>query len=278
MKHYKTIALTALISTVAYANQGEERNFGDLLPEDHFQITNSKTTLKDNADISNYEIKSSPKKDEFIYKVNTVKTPRGAIFSKKKDFKLTVERDEGKIERFTSVSFTDNKEGSSVHSVQSTSVQPNGYLNSHTNCYEEYKTGLFGVKRAKSGFKCVTVSAAVCEYLKKSEIDETMVEKINACSDVLGKLAKHQEHLYDLTKSDHKKDVAAISKLNGKIVDTKNFYELEGKTIKDVSEIVLGYGSALSQCESLREKNYLEPKQEPTEENQEGSANSGKEE
>lgn len=271
MKHYKLIALTALISTTAFAQQGEERDFGDLLPEDHFSIKHSKTVLKDNADISNYEIKSSPKKDEFVYKVNTVKTPRGKIFGKKKDFKLTVERDEGKIERFTSVSFSQDEKEPSVHSVQSTSVKPSGYLNSQTNCHEEYKTGLFGIKRAKSGFKCVTVSAPVCEYLKKSEIDELMVEKINQCADVLGKLSKHQEHLADLTKADFKKDIKAISGVNGKITDTKNFFEMEAKTIKDVSEIVLGYGSALSHCESLEKSNYLEPKPEPTEET-EGSS------
>lgn len=267
MKHYKLLVLTVLVTTAAYAQQGEERDFGDLLPEGHFKINHSKTTLKDNADISNYEIKITPKKDEFTYKVNTAKTPRAGIFGKKKDFKLTVERDEGKITRFSSVSFSDSEASPKVHSVSSTSVLPSGYVNSHTNCYEEYKSGLFGTKKAKSGFKCVTVTAAVCEYLAKNEIDETLVEKINTCSDVLGKLSKHQEHLYDLSKNDHKKDLAAIAKVNdGKLSDAKNFYELESKTIKEVSEIVLGYGNALAQCEFLKEKNYLEPKPEPTEE------------
>src|SRR6476620_10774520 len=148
MKHYKLLALTALISTVAYAQQGEERDFGDLLPEQHFVIKNSKTSLKDTADVSNYEIKSSPKKDEFIYKVNGVKTPRGMIFGKRKDFKLTVEKEDGKVARFSSVSFTDNDKSNDVHNVQTTSVLPSGFVNSHTNCHQEYKRGLFGIKNA----------------------------------------------------------------------------------------------------------------------------------
>jgi hypothetical protein len=280
MKNYlRLITLATLVTSVAYAQQGEERNFGDLLPEQHFKINHSKTTLLDNADIKNYQISTSPKKDEFIYKVDTVKSPRTGIFGKKKDFKLNVERSEGKVTRFSSVSYTDNKENGGATALQSTSVLPSGYVDSHTSCHENYKLTMWGTKKAKSGYKCVTVSAAVCEYLAKNEIDSEMVEKINSCADVLGKLSKHQEHLFKLSKSQHKDDIAALKKVNdGKPSDTKNFYEMEGKTLADVSEIVSGYGSALAQCDFLKEKNYLAPKQEPTEETQESSGSTSREE
>lgn len=266
------LTLATLVSASAFAQQGEERDFSDLLPEQHFKINHSKTTLLDNADIKNYQISSSPKKDEFIYKVDTVKSPRTGIFGKRKDFKLDVEREEGKVVRFSSSSYSlEGKEG--VTAVQSTKVLPSGYVDSHTSCHENYKMTMWGTKKAKSGYKCVTVSAAVCEYLAKNEVDSEMVEKINTCADVLGKLSKHQEHLLSLTKTQHKADMSALKKVNGgKLSDTKNFYEMEGKTLADVSEIVSGYGSALSQCEFLKEKNYLAPKEEPTEETQESSS------
>lgn len=280
MKNYLTLlTLATLVTSAAYAQQGEERNFGDLLPEAHFKINHSKTSLLDNSDIKNYQIATTPKKDEFIYKVDTVKSPRTGIFGKRKEFKLDVERAEGKITRFSSVSYTDNKENGGVTALQSTSVLPSGYVDSHTTCNENYKITMWGTKKAKSGYKCVTVSAAVCEYLAKNEIDDELVEKINSCADVLGKLSKHQEYLLGLTKAQHKSDLSALKKVNGgSLHDSKNFYEMEGKTLADVSEIVAGYGSALAQCEFLKKQNYLAPKEEPSAENPEGSSTGAKEE
>jgi hypothetical protein len=270
MKHYlKLISLTAFASALAFAQTADDKDFGNLIPEDHFSVTNAKTSLKENADISNYQIDVTPKKDSFVYKVNDVKTPRGHIFGKKKDFKLSVERAEGKVTRISSVSFTDNNK-SGVHAVQTSTVQPDGFVNSNTNCYEDYKLGLFGTKKKSEGFKCVTVNKAVCEYFEKNQVDSALVDQINSCSDVLSKLSEHQLSLFKLSKDDQKKDVSALSKLNGKLSKTSNFYELEGKTLKSVSEIVLGYGSALSQCAFLKENNYL-PATESNPEPQESS-------
>ena len=276
MNYYlKLISLTVFASTLALAQTADDKDFGNLIPEDHFTVTNAKTTLKDNADISNYQIEVTPTKDSFTYKVNDVKTPRGHVFSKKKDFKLSVERIEGKVSRISSVSFTDNNK-SGVHAVQTSTIQHDGFVNSNTHCYEDYKLGLLGMKKKSSGFKCVTVNKAVCEYFDKNQIDSALVDKINSCSEVLGKLSEHQVSLYKLSKQDQKNDVAALSKLNGRLSDTSNFYELEGKTLKSVSEIVLGYGSALSHCEFLKENNYLPTTVESTpEEEEETPSHSG---
>lgn len=257
MKHYlKLIPLTALASALAFAQTADDKDFGNLIPEDHFRVTNAKTSLKDNADISNYQIDVTPKKDTFIYKLNNVKTPRGHIFGKKKDFKLSVERSDGKVSRISSVSFTDNIK-SGVHAVQTSTVQPDGFVNSNTHCFEDYKMGLLGTKKKREGFKCVTVNKAVCDYLSQNKIDSELIDKINSCSDVLSKLSEHQVSLFKLSKQDQKDDLAALTKLNGKLSNTTNFYELEGKTLQSVSEIVLGYGSALSHCQFLKENNYL---------------------
>ena len=130
-------------------------------------------------------------------------------------------------------------------------------MNSNTHCYEDYKLGFLGTKKKSTGFKCVTVNKSVCEYLDKNKIDSALVDQINSCSDLLSKISDHQVSLLKISKQDQKNDVSALSKLNGRLSDTSNFYELDGKTIKSVSEIVLGYGSALSHCEFLKENNYL---------------------
>jgi hypothetical protein len=275
MNHYlKLISLTAFANALAFAQTADDKDFGNLIPEDHFSVTNAKTKLKENADISNYQIEVTPKKDSFTYKVNNVKTPRGHVFGKKKDFKLSVERADGKVSRISSVSFTDNNK-SGVHAVQTSTVQPDGFVNSNTHCYEDYKMGLLGTKKKSSGFKCVTVNKAVCEYFDKNQIDSALVDKINSCSDVLSKLSEHQLSLFKISKQDQKNYVAALSKINGRLSDTSNFYELKGKTLKSVSEIVLGYGSALSHCEFLKENNYLPPTVESTPE-EEAPSHSGK--
>jgi hypothetical protein len=270
MKKYITLVTLTLFTTAAISQSGEDRDYGELLPEKHFQIKNSKTSLKDNADISNYKIIVTPKKDEFTYKVNSVRTPRGGVMMKKKDFKLEVEREDGKITRFSSVGFSSEEGG--VHNVQSTSLHTSGFIKSHTNCYEDYKFGLFGIKKQRGGFKCVTVSAPICEYLKKNQIDSVFVEKINACSNVLNKLSAHQKSLHDMSKDEHANDMSALAKINGKLSGARNFYDLESSTLKDVSEIILGYESVLDRCDSLEKKGLLAPSPTPVLESQESKS------
>ncbi len=268
------IALSSLPLTLAFA---QDRDYGNLVPEDHFEITQSKTKLKDNADISRFEIAVTPTKEEFSYKVNGVKTPKKNLFGKKSNFKLAVDKNEGKITQITSVSFTDNADKGGVHAIQSTSILPSGFVNSNTNCYEDYKLGLFGTKKQDSGFKCVTVNKDVCEYIEKNDINAALVEKINSCSDVLSKFSEHQGNLHKLSKKDQKNDVSAMTKLNGKVSNAQNFYELESKTLKDVAEIVTGYGSAIDHCEFLKENKYFSPKEESGEGTNGAKSKKGKE-
>ena len=276
MKKFITlIALSSLPLGTAFA---QDRDYGNLVPEDHFEIKQSKTKLKDNADISNFQIAVTPEKEEFSYKVTGVKTPKKNIFAKRTNFKLSVEKRDGKIAQISSVSFTNNAEKGGVHSVQSSSILPSGFVNSNTNCYEDYKIGLFGTKKKESGFKCVTVNKEVCEYIEESKIDAELVEKINSCSGILQNFGVHQEKLNKLSKKDHKKDLSALSKLNGNISNASNFYELESKTLKDISEIVLGYGSAISHCEFLKENHYFAPKDESTPQPSSPKADGAKEE
>ncbi len=274
----KIIALIALSSLPLGTTFAQDRDYGNLVPEDHFEIKQSKTKLKDNADISSFEIAVTPTKEEFFYKVSGVKTPKKNLLSKKSNFKLSVDKNEGKITQISSVSFTDNADKGGVHAVQSSSILPSGFVNSNTNCYEDYKLGIFGTKRKESGFKCVTVNKEVCEYIEKNKIDSELVEKINSCSDMLSKISDHQESLYKLSKKDQKNDLSAMTKLNGRVSDARNFYELESKTLKDVSEIVLGYGSAISHCEFLKENNYFAPKEESSSGTGESKSDGAKEE
>jgi len=274
----KIITLIALASLPVGTTFAQDRDYGNLVPEDHFEIKHSKTKLKDNADISNFQIAVTPEKEEFSYKVSGVKTPKKNIFTRRTNFKLSVEKNEGKIAQISSVSFTDNAEKGGVHSVQSSSILPSGFVNSNTNCYEDYKISFLGTKKKESGFKCVTVNKEVCAYIEESKIDAELVEKMNSCSGILEKFGDHQESLNKLSKKDHKNDMAAMRKLNGNVSNASNFYELESKTLKDISEIVLGYGSAISHCQFLKENNYFAPKDESTPQPSSPKADGAKEE
>lgn len=252
----KLFYLTLVVSTAALA-QEVERDFGDLIPETHFTITQAKTTLKDNADISNYKIEVTPKREEFTYDVAGVKTPLKKFSYKRHNFKLAVDRENGRVARVSSVGFTDNQGERDVHSVQSSSITPAGHVDSFTYCYDQYANGPFGIKKDKSGFQCVTVNKEVCAYFEKNEIDEKLVNKISECSEAMGKLAGYQKDLYALTKAGQSKDLQAIKKINGSIGSTKNYNEIDVKTLEGISQTVSGYGSALSYCEYFKEKKYF---------------------
>lgn len=255
----KTFVLFTLttLTTAAFA---QERDYGNLVPEPHFQITQKKTSLLDNADIANYQINVTPKREDFVYKVNGVTTPKKNVFSKKrKDFKLSVDREDGKVTHISSVSFTDNG-GSGVEAIQSSSISPEGYVSSTTHCYDNFNFSIFG-KRSKEGYQCVTLNRDVCEYLEKNEINSALVEQINSCTDVLNKLSEHQVNLLKISFTDQKKDLKVLDKLKNKISKATNFYEVKAQTLADVSKIVSGYGSALSHCAFLKDNDYIAPKE-----------------
>ncbi len=247
------MAALALTSPLVFAQ--DEKDFGDLVPENHFSITQKKTSLKDSTDISNYEIKVGPQKEEFTYKVNNVRTPKKVF--KKADFKLTVDRAEGKVSRITSVVFGSTEDKKGAQTLQTSVLGVDGKINSLSNCQQGYRLGWLNFKKEKSDLECLTVNKEVCSYIEKNEINDDLLEKVKNCSDILGRFSNHQEKLEKLTKDDHKENLKALEKLNGNISKTKNFYDMSPKSLEDLSHVVQGYKAASEQCQFLKDKNYL---------------------
>jgi hypothetical protein len=252
-----TLSLLATLACPLFAQ--ETRDYGDLIPEDHFQIQQKKTALKDNADITNYEIKVTPQREDYIYKVNGTRSPRKTPFKSPKDFKLRVDRDHGKISQISSVTFSSNDERAGVLSLHSSSVMSNGYINSSTSCYQTYRLGLLSLKTDKSNVNCVTVNKTACEYLEKNKIDEALVQSLNSCSDTLKKLSGHQEDLFKIVKDDARNDLSSLRQLDGRIKKLRNVYEVKEQNLEGLADIVSGYGMAISQCSFLKEKKYFRP-------------------
>jgi hypothetical protein len=260
----KLMTILALTSLPLYA-----QDYGNLVPQDFFTITNEKSLIKDQADIQNFELKSTPEKEEYIYKVNSIKTPRKGLF-KKAQFKLTVDREAGKVSRISSVNFSNEEKGLNQEMAQSTSLTSDGKVASRTLCSNQFKVNFLGLKKKNDGFKCVTVNAPICDYLSKNKIEDELTSAIKQCSDLLGKLNKFQKDLHGLAKKDYAKDVRALGKMRENLGDAKSFYELENSTLNDVADISVGYSNAIEQCNFLKDSNYL-----PTEVSEEPS-HSGK--
>ena len=253
IKNYYFVAVLAVSTPLVFAQ--EDKDFGDLVPENHFSITQKKSSLKDSTDISNYEIKVTPQTEEFTYKVNNVRTPRKVF--KKADFKLTVERAEGKVSRITSVVFGSTEDNKGAQTLQTSVLGVDGKLDSLSNCQQGYKLGWFSIKKDKSELECLTVNKDVCSYIDKKEINDELLDKVKNCSDILGRFTDHQEKLEKLTKDDHRANLKAIEKLNGNLSKIKNFYEMSPKSLEDLSHVVQGYKAASEQCKFLKEKSYL---------------------
>jgi hypothetical protein len=262
MKKHLVLLTLASLSVSSFAR---DRDYGNLVPQDYFSINQSKTSLKNNADISHFQISVTPEKEEFTYKVNDVKTPRKNLFGKKSEFKLNVDRSGGRIERISSVNFSNGENNTHSQTAQSTSLNADGGVDSRTLCSDEFKINIFGLKKKETGFKCVTVNNDVCDYVVKNNIQEEIVGKIKSCSDLLGKLTKFQKDLNDMSKKDQSKDMKALTKLNGRLSDSRNFYEMDPGTLNDVTEIASGYSNAIAQCDYLKENNYFGESEKKTE-------------
>lgn len=243
---------------LAFAQEAE-RDFGDLATGKFFTITQKRTTMKDSADISNFEIKVSPEKEEFIYKVNSVRTPR-KFLKKNGDFKLTVERKEGKISRISNVDYSSKEDTTGEKFLSTSAIGADGKVDSITNCTQNYKFGWFNMKTDKSDQICVTVNKDICEYMDKNGIDKALYDKLKSCSDLFTKLDEHQKKLAELGKEDHASNMKALSKLDGQVGSVEMFYNLEAKTLKNVSLLTDGYAFGLSVCDFLKEKKYLREK------------------
>jgi hypothetical protein len=269
----KIIFLASVISLSSFA-RADDRDYGNLIPGDHFQINQSRAKLKESADISNFEIKVTPEREEFTYKVNSSKTPR-KISGKKASFKLTVEKVGGKVSRITSMDFLNGDTDQKGQLIQSNLIDESGYVKSSTGCFEDYKTGIFDFKSNKTGQRCITVNTNVCLYLENNKVDKELVNEIKSCSDLLSSLSQHQSKLIEMSREEQKADLKAISKLNSRFIPTKfrNYFELESKTLSDVSEITQGYEKAISQCQHLKTNDYLAPpKAIPVDEKNESSS------
>jgi len=247
----KLMTILALTSLPLYA-----QDFGNLVPQNFVSITNLKSEVKDRTLSPDVDYKSSADKEEFKYKVNTIKTPRKGFFQKAQ-FKLTVDKADGKVSRITSVNYSNEEKDLNQEMAQSTSLTADGKVSSRTFCSNQFKINFLGLKKKNDGFKCVTVNAPICDYLSKNKIEEELTSAIKQCSDLLGKLDKFQKDLHGLAKKDYAKDVRALGKIHENLGDAKSFYELENSTLNDVADISVGYTNAIEQCNFLKEANYL---------------------
>jgi hypothetical protein len=256
MKYLSPLALLTLVfSTTAMSQQG--RDFGDLVPDGQFSITQEKTNLLDSEDLTHYIIKGTPGQEEYTYKLNSVRTPKG-LLRKKKNFKLEVTRNNGKLERISSVSYNssdDNKSGNYL--AQSSSLDSEGKVTSITTCGEEYGFGWFGGTKKDAGVNCLTVNVEACEYLQEKSIDQELINDFKVCTDILGKFAEHQGKLVSLIQQDHENNIKVLGKLEGKAKSGKNALEVPAKSLKDVGNMIDGLGKAVGQCNFLEERGYL---------------------
>jgi|GEM_PF-4463807 len=273
MKKYTFLVCLATLSSSLVFAQVEERNYGEVLGLDHFDVTNSKSKLRESADITNYQIETSPEKDTFTYKVNTEKTPRARIFGKSKESVLVVNREKSKITNIASVGYLDAGDGKGEQFLERIVIDSDGSLRSHTSCMNHYKTNFFGTqKNLAVGDKgtpsdCVTISPVVCDYLEQNKINKELNGKINECASLLSSVAEHQKKLSGLVKKEQKESLKVLSKLRKDKIKLRSFYDLEAETVQDVSDVMNGYAKAIVQCQTLKQKGFFaavkeEPKKE----------------
>ena len=248
-----------LVSSFALA-QESERDYGNLVPEHFFKITQKKTSLEDNPEIANYKIVVSPIREEFTYKFEPVRTPKKIPFGKSKDFKLVVDREHGNIKRISSLNFSSGSDGYGDQTVITASLGNDGFIDSLSSCSQDYYMGRLGIKKDKSNFQCITINRDICDYIEKSKIDNELVQKISNCSEILGKMHSHQDYLREASKTDSKNDISALNKLDGRLKDVKNFYQFSGNSLLDVSDMATGYSKAIKHCNFLKQNNYLREK------------------
>lgn len=266
------LATVALSTSFAFAQEAN-KDFGDLVPGNNFSITQQKTDLKDNADISNFQIKVSPQKEEFLYKVNSVRTP--GMF-KKGSFKLMVDRKDGKVTRITSEDYASHEDNSGTQGLRTVTLGTDGKVDSLTHCFQDYGFGLLNSQSNKSDFHCQTLNRDACNYLENNAVNEALLEKINNCSDMLGKFTEHQSKLAEMTNDDNNTNLKALG-LKGGFLNffkstPKNFYDISTDTLKGISSVSQGYTRAVAQCKFLKEKDYFraEVKPEVKDENKDG--------
>ena len=246
--------LLSSLALMSISIQAQERDFGNLIPGSNFTIK-GKTLVKEDADISNYEIKVTPELEEFTYKPNSIKTPRGVF--KRKNEKLVVKRDGGKVVRINSLNFDgDGKQGSQNH--QAVNLSTEGKVNSLTSCYQKFKSNFLGMKKNDSSVRCITITSDVCDYLKKNDVNAAMLKKINSCNEVLQEFQKHQGYVNKHTKYIAKNNIDELSKLDKKLTSVQNLYEIENDSLTNLSDIVDGYERAIGSCDFLEEEGYLE--------------------
>jgi hypothetical protein len=250
----KLTFILALTSLPLYA---QNKDFGDLaFPNDRFSITNEKSTFKNEADIHNYEVKKTPEKEEYVYKPTSIKTPQRGL--KKANFKLTVEREAGKVSRISSVSYeNDQEDESNSQMAKTTTLNPSGKVDSYTWCGKEFKIGKLGFKKKTTGISCNTVNPQVCDYISKNKINEELYKKVRECGDLLQKVSGFQKDLHNLSKKDHAENMSSIAKMNVNFSNTTNYQELEATSLRAVSSIAASYEDAINSCEFLRESKYL---------------------
>lgn len=255
MKRLFGLSILSFFSISAYSQVATDRDYGTLVPDNRFTITHEKTDFKDRSDVTSFVHTATPKGELITYKVKDVKSP------KKKDFKVSIERMEGKLSRITAIDFASNG-SQGVHAVNSAAINQNGYVTSNTHCSDEYTLGFLNSKKDEVSFNCVTVNKAVCDYIEANKIDADLIAEVSACTETMKKFAEHQIALKAASKEEHETNMNAMEDLNGNLSKARNFYELEPKTLKDLADVVNGYTEAQNYCKFFKDENILDVKKD----------------
>lgn len=251
-------SIMLLTAMTVHAQDQAPQDFGSLVNAEHFSIPlKARTVLK--VDSTNFTIKQDDRSEEFSFTMKDVKTPRKTPFSKHSQFKLEVKRNKDQqVERITSRSYANDQENAKKgqQTSQSTSIDENGFVNSHTVCREDYKINFLGMKSKKSGYLCITISPVICKFIKDNKIDEAMVAEFKECNTTFSNLAKFQDGINKEAPKTADKDISAIKDVAGG-GDYRKFYELEANTLSNLGEMIAGYEEAIGQCNKLASDGYF---------------------
>jgi hypothetical protein len=260
----KKLMLWTVSLTLSIATAHAQRDYGDLVEVDHFEIKSDKVSVKDYGKLaSNYVITRTDKFEEFTYKASGVKTPKDNLFSKARDFKLVVERKDGAIKRISSISYENLEEGG--RSSQSTALlSSTGLIESYTRCTQDYLIGRLGAKRKSQDTNCITISEGICSRFETEQIDRALVTDINNCSNLMNRMKEHQVNFEILSEENARSDLKALKKIDGRMSKVRHFYEIDSSSLYGLGQLANTYKDAIDLCHDLRNKKYLGTKTEVT--------------
>lgn len=258
------LKLTLLVaaSFSAMAQETPPHDYGQLIPNHKFEITVEKASLKDSADVPNYEIETKGRKQTFTYHWVQNKKNGKALKVSKKQSVMMVEKDaDGKVYRAAHKTYIGDVEEPKLAQQQLTtfSLNEDGSVRSHTSCEQSLKLGWLGEKN-HSGFECVTVNQDVCELLDKMEKKNDFSKKLKECKDTLEKYSENEAKLRSFSDEENESDMLALKGLDSDVKGSRQFFEMDHDDYASVARLESGYQKARHNCRYLKDNRYFEPR------------------